>query len=164
MADPRHPESDVRSRSYCIASAETRCRHCGRSSGVVALLVPEDHESLDAEITGELNAWQTAGANAFLFYVVDLPEGVQRRLLLLCPAFRWAHSEATLNSYWANHCAHCGSLLGDHDLHCEPGGAFMPQSEAEAACIRLLQIDEPLAAAAAGYAPEPEFFRFMRRV
>ena len=49
-------------------------------------------------------------------------------------------------------------------LHCEPDGAFMPTSEDAAARIQLLQIHEPFAALAAGYAFEPEFFRFMHRL
>jgi hypothetical protein len=77
--------------------------------------------------------------------------------------FRLAHSAATLSSYWANHCEHCGTLLGDHELHCEPDGAFTPSSEAAAANIHLLRIQEPFEAVAAGYAFEPEFFGFMRK-
>jgi len=90
--------------------------------------------------------------------VQQLPQAVQDRLTQLSRFFRLSFSEATLNSYWANHCEHCGTLLGDHELHCEPDGAFMPSSEAEAANIRLLHIAEPFAAATAGYALEPEFF------
>ena len=77
--------------------------------------------------------------------------------------FRLAHCATTLNSYWANHCEHCGDLLGDHELHCEFDCAFMPSSESGAANIELLHIREPLEAMAAGYAIEPEYFRFMSR-
>jgi len=62
-----------------------------------------------------------------------------------------------------HYCEHCGTLLGDHELHCEPEGAFMPSSEAAAANIHLLQIPEPFQAVAAGYTFEPEFFGFMRK-
>jgi hypothetical protein len=77
-------------------------------------------------------------------------------------SFRPAHSPATSSAYWANHCEHCNRPLGDHELHCEPG-AFMPSSEAAAADIELVRIREPFAAVAGGYAPEPEFFAFMRK-
>ncbi|HWW30046.1 MAG TPA: hypothetical protein VNY80_08550 [Steroidobacteraceae bacterium] len=156
-------DPNYRSANYCIARADTRCRHCGRTTRVLALLVPEDHEALDTETAEELNTWQLAGANAFLFYVAHLPESVQRRLFQLSPAFRVAHSRATSNAYWANHCEHCDTLLDDYELHCETDGAFMPCSEAEAGNILLLQIDEPFEAVAAGCALEPEFFRFMRK-
>ncbi len=98
-----------------------------------------------------------------LFYVECLPDDVQDRLTRVSPFYRLGRSEATLNSYWANHCEHCGTLLGDHELHCEPDGAFMPSNEAAAANIQLQQIPEPFEAVAAGYAFEPEFFGFMRR-
>jgi hypothetical protein len=94
--------------------------------------------------------------------VEHLPVDVQRRLEQLSPHFRLAQSAATQSIYWANHCEHCGILLGDHELHCEPGGAFAPSSEAAAATIELLKTNEPFEAAVSGYALEPEFFGSMR--
>ena len=162
MAHLPHLEPNYRSSDYSIAQTDTRCLHCGRSTRVLALVLPENHETLDTE-TEEPNVWQPAGANAVLFYVARLPDDVQRRLFQLSPTFRLAHSDATANSYWANHCEHCDSLLSDHELHCEPDGPFMPCSEIEAVRIQLLKIGEPFAAAAAGCAFEPEFFQFMRK-
>ena len=163
MAAPLHPDPNYRSPRYSIARTATRCWHCGQSTRVLALLLPEDHETLEPESTEESNAWQPAGGNAFLFYLAYLPDGVQRRLLPLSATFRAAHSAATANRYWANHCEHCGALLDDQELHCETTGAFMPCSEAEAQNIELLQVHEPFEALAGGYAPEPEFLRFMRK-
>jgi hypothetical protein len=164
MVDLQQPDPvNIRSSNYYIARTDTQCWHCGRWTPVLALAVPEGHLALDTEAE-ELNAWQSVGVSAFLFYVVDLPDGVQRRVAQLCPEFRVAHGDAAQISYWANHCEHCDSLLGDHELHCEPDGGFMPCSEPEAARIWLLRIGDAFEAAAAGYAPEPEFFRFMRKV
>jgi len=157
MADVSHLDPNYRASEYSVANADARCPHCGRSTRVVALVLPATHEALDAE-SEELNVWQPVGANAILFYVARLPEGVQGRLRRLSPTFRLAHSDVTANSYWANHCEHCGLLLNDHDLHCEPGAPFMPGSQGEAARIQLFKIHEPFAAAAAGCAIEPEFF------
>jgi hypothetical protein len=94
--------------------------------------------------------------------VEHLPDKVRDRLNQLSRFFRPAHSAATLNTHWANHCEHCGRLLDDHELHCEPG-AFMASSKAAAATIELVHIAEPFAAVAAGYAVEPEFFACMRK-
>ena len=162
MADVPHLDPNYRSTEYGIANAEMRCPHCGRSTRVVALVLPANHEALDTE-SQELDVWQPGGANAILFYVWGLPEAVQGRLLRLSPTFRLAYSEATAGAYWANHCKHCGALLSDHDLHCEPGAPFMPDSESAAARIQVFEEHEPFAAAAAGCTIEPEFFRFMRR-
>jgi hypothetical protein len=156
------PDANVRSQTYYVARTDTRCRHCGELTHLIALAMPCNHETLDADTEFGANAWQRTNANAFIFYVEHLPGAVQDRLIQLSQVFRLGYSAATLNSYWANHCEHCGTLLGDHELHCEPDGAFMPSSEAVAANIQLLQILEPFEAVAAGYALEPEFFAFMR--
>ena len=154
-------DANVRSPSYFVATAHVSCWHCGSPTLVLGLAMPQSHEVLDDELPSDV--WHCAGGNAFLFYVEGLPDPVRDRLAALSPLFRRAASTVTLNSYWANHCEHCGTLLGDHELHCEPEGPFMPSSEASAAAIELLQIHEPFEAVAAGYALEPEFFGFMRK-
>jgi hypothetical protein len=167
---PPLADANVRSDTYYIACTNVRCWHCGLSTRLLALAVPHGHETLDGDTRAEADGggaasdpWQRAAVNAMLFYVERLRGDVQDRLNRISPFFRLAHSAATLNSYWANHCEHCGTLLGDHELHCEPDGAFMPSSEAAAANIQLQQIQEPFEAVAAGYAFEPEFFGFMRK-
>ena len=150
------PDANVRSQTYFVARATAQCWHCGSPVSLLALAMPPTHETLDEQ-------WQSADANAFLFYVEELPEGVQQQLQELSRNFRFELSAVTQSRYWANHCGHCGTLLGDHELHCEPEGAFAPSSEAAAATIELLHIDAPLQAAASGYALEPAFFRFMRK-
>jgi hypothetical protein len=167
---PLLADANVRSETYYVARANVRCWHCGLSTRLLALAMPHDHETLDGDTQADADggdpasdAWQRAAVNAMLFYVERLSDAVRDRLNRISPFFRPAHSAATLNSYWANHCEHCGTLLGDHELHCEPDGAFMPSSEAAAANIQLQQIPEPFEAVAAGYAFEPEFFGFMRR-
>jgi hypothetical protein len=165
------PDADVRSQTYFVARAIAQCWHCGLSTRVLALAMPRTHETLDTDAPGSAgdggelaqHDWHCAEANAFLFYVDRLSDDVQRRLHGLSRHYRPARSAATQSIHWANHCEQCGELLGDHELHCEPDGAFAPPSEAAAANIELLHIDAPLQAAASGYALEPEFFSFMRR-
>jgi hypothetical protein len=144
-----------------VARTEAKCWHCGLPTHLVALAMPHGHETLDAEVA--VDRWHRAGFNAFLFFVESLSDEVQSHLSRVSQTFRRAHCAATLNSYWANHCEHCGALLGDHELHCEFDCAFMPSSESNAANIELLHVGEPLEAMAAGYAIEPEYFRFMSR-
>jgi len=156
------PQANVRAQSYYVACTEVRCWRCGISTRLLALAVPHSHETLDGDSPLSPDAWQRADFTAFLFYVEHLPASVQTRLTQLSRNFQPGHSTAALGCYWANHCEHCGALLEDHELHCEPDGAFLPFTEAAAAGITLLHIHEPFEAAAAGYAFEPEFFRFMR--
>ena len=171
MPANRPLSANVRAPTFYVAHTDSRCWHCGLPTHVLALAMPNSHETLDAEAQsgaekgGESASveWQRANVHALLFYVQELAEDVQYRLNHLLPSFRLAHSPATLNSYWANHCEHCGALLGDHELHCEPDGAFVPSSEAAAANIRLLLIEAPFEAVAAAFAFDPEFFSFMRK-
>jgi hypothetical protein len=176
-ATPSFPDANVRSQTYYVALTSLRCPHCGYSTRLLALAMPRDHETLHADAHDDSGAdgdaeelcdesardvWQRADANALLFYVESLPGIVQKRLQQWSRFFHLAYDPGARNSYWANHCEHCGNLLGDHELHCEPEGAFMPSSEAAAQNIQLLRYQEPFAAAAVGYACEPEFFACMR--
>jgi hypothetical protein len=155
------PDSNVRSNGYYVARTSGQCRHCGLSTGLLALAMPRNHETVDSDEQAS-DSWYCPEVHAILFHVELLSDAVQRRLKHVWPHFRLAYSAATLSSYWANHCEHCGTLLDDHDLHCEPDGAFVPSSEAAAKNIELLQVQEPFEAAAAGFAFEPEFFGYMR--
>jgi hypothetical protein len=163
-----HLRSDfnIRSRHYFIAEAISACGCCGDSTRVVALALPPGHELLGLDEGAEReefaqDIWESAPCNAFLFYVEHLSDSVQHRLKERSTDYRLVYSASTLGSYWANHCEKCGSLLEDHELFCEPEGAFLPASEARATDIKLLRVEEPLEAAAAGYAQEPEFFSSM---
>jgi hypothetical protein len=163
------PGANIRSKTYYLARTEAKCWHCGVPTHLLALAVPNGHQTLDVDApldSGQGSApgaWHRAGCNAFLFFVESLSDEVQSRLSRISQSFRLSYCAATLNSYWANHCEHCAALLGDHELHCEFDCAFMPSSESNAADIELVQVREPLEATAAGYAMEPEFFRFMSR-
>ena len=163
-AIPCLADANVRSSGYFVLRADASCRHCGRSTALLALGVPRDHETLELpEDAEDAGTWQPVGGNALLFFVQELPDSVRRRLSELSQSFRPARRAAMLNSYWANHCEHCGAPFGDHELHCEPEGAFMPASEQAAAAVRLVPIPEHFEAVAAGYSLEPAFFSCMRR-
>ena len=154
-------DANVRSPTYYVARTTKPCASCGQANRLLALALPPNHETLDIEAP-QKDVWQPVHAHAFLFYVTELPDSVQRHLLQLSPLFRVARGADASNGCWANHCEHCGVGIDDQELHCEPG-VFMPYDETDAANIQLLPIGEAFEAAAAGYALEPEYFRFMRR-
>jgi hypothetical protein len=163
-----NPDSvNVRSKDYLIARTAGQCAYCGLRTPLVALVVPPSHETLSLATEDEHgplpDSWDQVPWSAFLFYVGYLPDGVQRRVQTSSKTYRLAVSPAGQGSYWANHCGHCGSLQEDHDLFCEPEGAFLPVDAASASAIELTRIDEPFAAAAAGYACEPEYLEHMIR-
>jgi hypothetical protein len=150
------PNANIRSSSYYIAEMQARCAKCGRQTRVLALAVPPDHE---VQVDGE---WQNVDANAFIFYVTELPDAVSRHLFERSPAFRVQRRQDPDDAHWGNHCEHCAEPFSDEELHCEPGG-FMPSRALDAEAISLSRIDEGFSASAAGYALAPEFFASMRR-
>ncbi len=157
---------NVRSDGYWIAHTIGACAHCRAASRLVALALPPGHQSLMFEgddRRGEFvqYVWERARASAFLFYVEYLPRRVQRRLRKFSRGYRFTRSDPVQGCYWANHCVACGAPMDDHDLFCEPGGAFLPTSPASAAAITLVRIPQPLDAGAIGYACEPQFLESM---
>jgi hypothetical protein len=157
---------NLRSDGYLIARTVGMCLHCRGETCLVALMLPPGHESRTTDPDGEQAAegtsvpgdtWERTSRHAFLFYIESLPDAVRHRLQALAPRYRYAISPATQGSYWANHCERCGGVQEDHELFCEPEGAFLPTSPAAAAIIELLPIPEALEVGAAGYAIDPAF-------
>jgi hypothetical protein len=142
---------NLRSPAYFIACTDGQCEHCDRPSGVIALALPPGHET---RVDG---SWQRVEANAFVFQIAELPAAVSKLLRQVAPLFSRKCSEGQGNPYWANHCEHCGSMLNDDVLHCEPGG-FMPTQPTEAQAIVLLRVGEAFSAVATGYALDPQYF------
>ena len=166
-----NPEANVRSPAYFIARTTGTCWNCGVDLPLLALALPDSHETLEVADSSAVEPavepaadWQCAASSAFLFNIEYLPEAVGRRLSEVSPHFRRDQSGATGAAYWINHCARCGAAQGDDRLHCEPDGAFLPTNPAAAAAVELKEFNEPFEAGAAGYAYEPEYFDFMRRV
>jgi hypothetical protein len=153
------PDSNIRSLGYFIARARVPCRHCDRFTPTLALAVPPTHELLEVNSDNEAESqctWLPAGVPAFLFFVTWLPDAVLCRLSAYSDEYRLDSSLDPSNFHWLNHCEHCGTPQHDEDLHCEPG-VFMPIDESEAANIEWVYVNEAFEAAAAGYAPDPEF-------
>jgi hypothetical protein len=149
------PSANIRSSSYYVAETQARCAQCGGYCRVLGLALPLNHETLD---DGE---WQKLEANAFIFHIAGLPDAVSRHLLEHSAGFHQTFGDDPSESFWANHCPHCASVISDDELHCEPGG-FMPSDALEAQAISLTHVQQAFSALAAGYALEPEFFASMR--
>ena len=149
-------DANVRADTYFVVSTTARCWHCGTPTRLLALALPNGHEVL------EEHEWQYSSSSALLFYVEHVSAEVRDQLKEISSCFHPGYSVATLNTYWANHCEFCATLLDDHDLHCEPDSAFAMSSEAAAAHIELSHIEKPFAASTAGYSFDPEFFDLAR--
>jgi len=126
------------------------------------------HEALelDDEAPDDAHAvdtWEVESHVAFLFHVAYLSGDAQSRITAICPAYALERDESGDELCWTNHCEHCGAPFDDQELFCEPGGAFLPVSESDAGLIQIRNVDEAIAAAAAGDSLEPPFFESMRR-
>lgn len=153
----------VRSHGYFLVRSIGECRCCRASTPLIALALAPGHETLSMDADDERaesnpDTWESAACGALLFYIETLPGAVQRRLTEFSPAYRYAHSTETQGWYWANHCVNCGALLEDHDLFCEPDGAFLPMNQEIAGDLEIIWIEEPIEAEAGGYSCEPVFF------
>ncbi len=147
------------SNGYFIAQSMTMCGRCSAATRVFAVALCE-HETIaldsDAERDESAQAvWEAAGFGALLFYIERFSEAVQRRLTQLAPGLRFSYSAPLHSAYWANHCDRCDLLLEDHELFCEPEGAFLLMDGAGE--LHLSRIDEPFEALAAGYVCDPTF-------
>lgn len=168
MTDPEPlVEINVRAPRYFIMRARGVCRHCNAPTDLFGLALPPGHETLDvdeaAEDAAAADAWIFANDPALIFHIEFLNADVAARLALLTGSFRVDQQESAAGPAWTNHCEACGSSFDDEELFCEPGEPFFPTSEAGAAAIRLLAIDEPLEAAAGGYSFDLNFIYAMSR-
>ncbi len=146
---------NFRAGHYWIARTVGVCPQCHGQTDLVALVLPPGHEALSVD--EETDTWESVPRHAFLFYVESVSDEVRDRLQTLAPPYRVAPSPATDERYWANHCACCGAFQEDHDLFCEPEGAFLPVSPAAASRIELLPVAQALEVSAAGCAIDPQF-------
>jgi hypothetical protein len=160
---------NLRSARYLIASTLGRCGACRESTTLATLVLPAGHEARELEEAtpddaASCDAWSVAAGCAFLFHVEYLPPDPQRHLQALAPSYRLGSLSNAAEPTWANHCERCGALQDDHELFCEPEGAFVPTTAAAAQRIYLLPIDEIIEATAGGYAFQPQFYEFMVKV
>jgi hypothetical protein len=165
--EPASIEINVRADTFYIARRQIACWCCHAPTRLAAVVLPPFHESLsmdaDEDAEEEKSLWERVSSAAFLFYIDYLPDEVRHRLMQQSPGYRRDYSAASQGSYWANHCERCDALLDDHYLYCEPEGAFAPTGPASAAEIELIDVAEPLQAAAAGYAVDPPFLEAMSK-
>jgi hypothetical protein len=71
--------------------------------------------------------------------IVAMPAEVLAYMRTRHSGFESRFSNAAGHSYFSNTCE-CGALFGDFYLHGDPGGAFFPETEEEAAKVTLTSI------------------------
>ena len=109
-----------------LASTTISCWRCGADMPAICLIAPKVPDT-DDEV-------------CVLSSITVLPAPILAFVQKQFPSFMKAFSKTTRSEYYANTCPKCGMLSGEFFLHSEPGGAFFPESEADAARLTIEQI------------------------
>jgi hypothetical protein len=124
---------------------------CSTITKVFALALPAGYESLyvnDDTPGDESETWEAPGMAAVISYVEYLPVTVAERIRAITPHYRLDLENETGESFWLNHCEHCGAQMMEEELHGDPDSPFglMPSEGLEA--IRWYEVREPFEARA----------------
>lgn len=112
---------------YLITSMEL-CWKCGRPQEVIALAsgsLADDEGEEATENAEEIEPF-------ILNEITGMPAEVFQYLAAKHPRCRMHYSRTVEATYFTNFCE-CGANFGDFYLHCEPGAAFFPDTEEDAA-------------------------------
>jgi hypothetical protein len=75
---PRHSDANLRCTSYFIAQSVRTCWHCDRDSHVFSFLLPRGHQT--RQESNGLAHWRPQESEAIIYYITQIPEGVQARM------------------------------------------------------------------------------------
>jgi hypothetical protein len=144
---------NVRSKKYIIVESRVLCLHCNVVTSVFALALPADYESLNAtdDTPDDVHGtWESPGLPAVLSYVEYVQETVASRIRALTTHYRSARDRDSGQTFWINHCQHCGAQLEEEELHGEPDCPFSPNPCEGLEAVRRHEIHEPFKAWAGG--------------
>lgn len=114
-----------------LLRSETSCWKCGAIQEVIALA--SEHVSDEDDEEPEEDEL------ALLEKVEMIPADILECIRARHPAYEKRKSKTAGSTYYMNVCT-CGAHFGDHFLQSEPGGAFFPQEEEQAALITIEQL------------------------
>jgi hypothetical protein len=122
--DAEDEEFSITSDEACVASATVSCWRCQARIEVICIYCESGTAS------GEPLA-------RFTVSHISAMDGALVRQLEPWRTFRESYSEGSQDSYFANHCPHCGAVQEDLYLHSEPDQPFFSIPHAEPGAIKL---------------------------
>lgn len=125
-------EADLTAPRFAFLIAEGKCWKCHVSSSMSAIWLPSY-----IEIDHEHGEHETVRDAVVLHYVGALSEDIWQQWEKVAPWIRYAHTEGSGSSYFANHCRACSVIQGDWFVF-GVDGPFFPQTAAEMESIQLL--------------------------
>jgi hypothetical protein len=115
-------ETRIRNSGYSLAQASVSCWKCHKKTDVYALFVPSQFEYRSPQSHGK--QWRQSPLPTILSYVTDILPEIADQVSAITKHFRLDTSKGKGQTYWMNHCASCGSKIGDFGLHREAIGPF----------------------------------------
>lgn len=123
---------------FAVLTGRHACYKCGRTTKVSAIgLAGYDEWDNESDVSIPVD-----GA-LLLTQVTALNKGAAGPLAVHAPWLRLGHSSTADASYLANHCEHCGSLIGAWFIS-KPGEAFFPLSDEEAAQLTITWVEQSI--------------------
>lgn len=113
-------DSTVYSAPFYLLRSHEDCEQCGTSSRVVALV--SGHEE-----------------PLMFSFISSMPDDFLLSVTAIHPDYELAYVAIAETSYYCNVC-NCGAIFDDFSLFCEPGGAFFPNEDDEAARIDVIKL------------------------
>jgi len=126
----------MRAQSFALITGQVACWKCGKDTPATTVLLRGYQEVFDGE--GEEHA-----GDAVINPIVGLDAATRELFAAKAPWMRPGHSKTRDEVYLAAHCEHCAALQGAWFL-AEPGSAFFPLSEEEAARLTVEWVHEPI--------------------
>tara|TARA_R110001592_G_scaffold363287_1_gene683213 strand:- start:5283 stop:5726 length:444 start_codon:yes stop_codon:yes gene_type:complete len=104
------------------------CWHCGEKISVIGFIaVKTDNDEQE-------------GMPCTLNDITSIPVSLLNYIQARVPNFKLCYSRTIGDRYYGSVCPSCGKLYGDHFLHHEPGIAFFPNTNEDAAALYITQL------------------------
>lgn len=136
------PGSNLRSAETYVVTAPRRCWSCEQTTTVAGFLMApgfEDFSVWEDDLDGQ-GRWGGGESWCFAFHIDALPSPIAAQAIMRAPRYRRAFSQATRDSYWANHCSECGALQGDVHLFEDLGAPFLPRDAHGLADLKAFRV------------------------
>jgi hypothetical protein len=130
---------------FVVAESTEECWECRADTKVFTILLPNIQNEKQP-----LNAVQyelSEEAPCSLINIEELNDAVEKYFGTLSKYFYSDYSRTISQTYWMNHCEHCGCKIGDFYLH-KPEHAFFPITDEQIAKIKLTRVNIPIEAEA----------------
>jgi hypothetical protein len=154
---------NVRSPSYFFAQSLRVCWRCMTETWVYGFALPAGYETLYVADDPLDDAWERQDDPGFIYYVEYLTPSVGFTVCAQTSNYRFGFDATSESYYWVSYCDGCAAALDDSESFCEPGIAFSPTTDLDAAHVALRHVNEPFAASCLGQSFGIELFDKMYR-